>query len=320
MVFGRLSLSSIEHDIFALFLTRLGREHYSENLDDHISGRSVTCPQYTFTSNVLSEWFGTPKERLYSTLKAPSRRLSSQNIGIDDQEAKEFVFMPLFKKVEYRNGTLTLIPNDQLLKEYLCVSEGHSQIPHQVFRSLKKESSKRLYSMLCRFKDMGTLWEFSISDLQSLFGLLDQNDKVAKKTYAETKYILKNLIRPAIEEINDKEPDISFIKEGDYLGFTTRKEGKSIVSVKFNFVWKTKNDRYNEKSIQSNVMPEETSYELALQTYDQVLEKKFNAVDQQQLNNLMANIPLMKERFHIDSNEFLSCFSQAMDALHKQKN
>lgn len=237
IVFGRLSLSPVEHDLFALFLTRLHAEHW-EKL---INGTDIRCPEYTFNSEVLSKWFRIKKNDLCTSLKLPCRRLSSQKVGIEDDKKSSFLYMPLFKKVEFTDGLLTLVPNDHLLKEYLCVSQGHSQISHIIFRQLRKESSKRIYGLLCRFQTKGTLHTLPLLKLQSILGLLDENDGIKKKTYLKTGNIIRFLIKPAIQEIAAKEPRITFHKEGDtksdYYGFSLQKKGPKIIGVKFHFEW-----------------------------------------------------------------------------------
>lgn len=248
IVFGRLSLSSIEHDLFALFLLRLHKDHW----EDFLSGKNIRCPEYTFNSNVLSEWFNLKKNDLCTILKRPCSRLISQKLGIEDDKNHRFLYMPLFKRVEFRYGILTLVPNDQLLKEYLCVSEGHSQIPHVIFRKLKRESSKRIYGLLCRFQKKGRLHALPMKTLQSILGLLDEKDEIKKKTYKQTSNIIRFLIKPAIDEICQFEPRIKFYKEGDkkahYFGFSVVKDGARIIGIDFKFDWLA-HEEYDEISV-----------------------------------------------------------------------
>lgn len=144
----------------------------------------MESPHYTFSNQVLSEWFGVNKASLFNVLKKPSTKLAHQVIGVMNETEQRFRFLPLFKNVEYVNGSLTLVPNDLLINEFLCVSQGHSQIPHVTFRSLKRDYSKRLYSMLCCFKDPSKteLHYLTLDDLYANFGLLDQSGKLVKKT------------------------------------------------------------------------------------------------------------------------------------------
>ena len=251
IVFGSLSLSAIEHDLFALFLSRLDKNHWAIKKDRKLSCEqdwdaliqdqtSFVCPSYTFSNDMLSEWFKVSKTELYSLLNMPAKRLSGRSVGLEDKENNYFVYMSLFKRVEYKNANLTLIPNDQLIKEYLCVSEGHSQISHVIFRQLKREYSKRLYTILCRFKSYGKLPEFKIEDIRALFGLLDTNGKLKKTSYSRTHAIIREIIHPSIEEIDAQESKIHFFSDVDQpknFGYRTIRQGRKIVAIKFLFDW-----------------------------------------------------------------------------------
>tara|TARA_B100001094_G_scaffold316703_1_gene358242 strand:- start:5855 stop:6703 length:849 start_codon:yes stop_codon:yes gene_type:complete len=251
IVFGSLSLSAVEHDLFALFLSRLEKSHWAIKKDKKLSTEAdwnsilldqsaFVCPSYTFSNDMLSEWFKVEKTELYSLLNLPAKRLSGRAVGIEDKDNKSFSYMALFKRVEYKNACLTLVPNDQLIKEYLCVSEGHSQISHDIFRQLKREYSKRLYSILCRFKSYGKLPEFKIDDIRALFGLLDTNGKLKKTSYSRTHAIIREIIQPSIEEIALQENKINFFSDADQpknYGFRTIRTGRKITAIKLLFDW-----------------------------------------------------------------------------------
>lgn len=240
LVFSQLALSPIEHDIMALFLTRLAKEHWEEYLRGEY--RIETVPRYEFTSDVLSEWFNIEKSYLFSTLLKPSDRLSSQKIGIRSETNKSFTFIPLFKRIHYKGGVLTVVPNDELLQEYLCLSQGHSQIPHKQFRSIPLEHGKRLFSMLCRFRYGGTLHAQTISDLHGFFGLCNQNGKLIKTTYSNTSVFISRIIKTAIASIDQNVPEIEFHldnKTGN-LGYSYVKKGRTIVAINFLFSWADK--------------------------------------------------------------------------------
>ena len=239
LVFSQLSLSPIEHDMMALFLTRLENEHWQDYLGEH---RIEQVPRYEFTSDVLSEWFNIEKSNLYSTLLKPSDRLSGRKIGIKSNFKKSFDFIPLFKRIHYEGGVLTVVPNDELINEYLCLSQGHSQIPHKQFRNIPLEHGKRLFTMLCRFRYSGTLHSQSISDLHAFFGLCDQNGKLIKTTYSNTSVFITRIIKTAIKSIDENVPEIEFQIDnatGNY-GFSYVKKGRTIIAIDFLFSWKDK--------------------------------------------------------------------------------
>ncbi|WP_419244293.1 replication initiation protein (plasmid) [Photobacterium leiognathi subsp. mandapamensis] len=211
LVFSQLSFSSVEHDIFALLLIRLHEDHWQ----DFQSGKTPESPTYIFTSDVLCEWFNTKKDDLYNILKAPAERLSARVIGVTTENSKSFDFITLFKRIKYENGKLVIIPNDQLMNQYLHIAGGHAQIFHKPFRAIKSEHGKRLYSMLCRFKgDEQKLHTQSIQSLHGFFGLLDRNGKLVKTTYKTNSNFINRIIKPAIAAIKEQDPNIEFDFDG----------------------------------------------------------------------------------------------------------
>lgn len=307
LVFSQLALSPVEHDIMALFLTKLHKEHW----DDYIYERKIEqVPRYEFSSSLLSEWFGVEKKYLYSTLEKPAERLSGKSIGVRKEGQKMFDFIPLFKRIRYEDGVLTVVPNDELMGEYLCLSQGHSQIPHKQFRAIDLEHAKRLFTMLCRFKTGGTLHAQSIEDLHAFFGLNDKSGNLLKKTYGNTSVFIRRIIKPAIESIDKEVPEIKFdvdSKTGNY-GFGYVKEGRTIVGIKFLFSW----DFPVEQPC--NMQKGEELDQVSL-TYDLVVGFEPGVPGNptvEELSDLMASMPKMLELGRDFGVEFMEKYSMAM--------
>ena len=306
LVFSRLSLSPVEHDIFALLLSRLHKDQW----EDFISGKTPISPSYEFKSKVLCDWFCVEKEDLYNILYKPSERLSEKKIGVT-HEGESFDFIPLFKRVQYKNGTLTIKPNDELITEYLGISQGHAQIPHKSFRKIKTEHGKRLYTMLCRFKSPHTeLHAQSIEELHGFFGLLDKQGKILKKTYAVNANFIKRIIKPAILEIDDKESRISFQideKTGNY-GFSYVKDGRKVIGIKFLFKW-TQQERSPKASDESQL-----KYDDALKTYIDIAEKRCIPSVQEILNLKSYLVEMGTDGYDLSSN-FFTLLREAQEAI-----
>ncbi|MCQ1058359.1 replication initiation protein [Photobacterium sp. ZSDE20] len=235
LVFSQLALTPLEHDLFALMLTQLNKEHWA---DDSMPDIRVS-PRYEFGSDVLCEWLGVEKKHIYTYIYEPSERLSSKKIGVLNDEKKKFDFIPLFQRISYEDGTLTMVPNFELMEQYLGLSKGHSQIPQGTFRSLNKEHAKRLYAMICRFKDYGKLKSFQIEELHGLFGLLNEKGQLAKPSYKSNSEFFRKLLKPTIKEISEKEAGITFHideKSGNF-GYQPIKTGRKITGVKFLYTW-----------------------------------------------------------------------------------
>lgn len=282
LVFSQLGLTAREHDTFALFLSRLHEDHWVA----YQEGRHVYAPEYTFQSEVLKEWFGLSAKQLYPTLKPMAKRLSSRKVGLMNDAEQEFDFMPLFSRVAYKKGALIMVPNAELMDAYLAQSAGHAQINHLSFRSLKSEHSKRLYTILSRFKKPGMkLHEQSIEQLHGLFGLLDEQGKLTKSSYGNNKVFMERCIRKPIEELSHNEEvrkELGFLvdEESGSYGYKARYRGKSIVALEFLFQWKQKSDNKAEALERARLAEEPTPdnpmLQLAKEAFNIVLSYPVN--------------------------------------------
>jgi len=308
LVFSRLSLSPVEHDIFALLLSRLHKDQW----EDFMAGKTPISPSYEFKSKVLCDWFCVEKEDLYNILYKPSERLAGKKIGVI-QEGDSFDFIPLFKRVKYKHGTLTIKPNDELITEYLGISQGHAQIPHKSFRQIKTEHGKRLYTMLCRFKSPNTeLHPQTIEDLHGFFGLLDRQGTLLKKTYAVNANFIKRIIKPAIQEIDEKESHIRFLiddKTGNY-GFSYIKEGRKVVGIKFLFKWQLPEKEVGVK-VEKNL-----TYEDALKTFADVVDKRC-IPSIEEINNLKEHLVRIGTEGHDFGSGFFSKLRESEEAAQE---
>lgn len=320
LVFSQLSMSPVEHDIFALLLNRLDKDHWQLNEIEDFG--NVKSPHYSFNTDVLSEWLKIPKRDLYNVIKEPTYRLMQKHIGIIDDTTQRYVFRPLFKEIRYDSGTLTIIPNDRLMPEYLCLSQGHSQIFNDTFRSLKTDYSKRLYSALCRFKEpgSGTLHPRTIADWHAFFGLLDQSGKLLKKSFSQASAFVDRIIKPSVKEIVEKEPRIKFMvdeKTGNH-GWAYKKDGRKITHIEFLFQWTRPGDAAKqEKIIRDGLCAEQSDFEIAKFVWElvnQFVVGEGGGPSIDELNVLMKQVPELMGAGYLLDGAFMVKFSVAMDA------
>ncbi|WP_299011701.1 replication initiation protein [uncultured Shewanella sp.] len=317
LVFSQLSLSPVMHDIVALFLTRLHKDHWVP----FMNGEQIHSPTYSFSSDVLKDWFGfSDSKQQYATLVLPAERLSKKSIGIKDPKTKKFSFTSLFKRIYYEDGVLYITPNDLLINEYLAISGGHSQVPHRNFRNIKTEHAKRLYTMLCRYKNdaFSVFHPQKLSELHAYFGLLDQQGQLKTKSYGLVSKFIQRIIKPSINLINKNEPFIHFLtdeKSGN-LGYEAIKEGRKIVAIRFLFKWENpqlaaKNEAEERAKLGGVISP----FEMAKLTFDMVSHFSPNDPGNPtvgELNNMMSLTgQLLSEGFVLDT-EFMSNFALAM--------
>tara|TARA_B100001094_G_scaffold269964_1_gene274547 strand:- start:551 stop:1609 length:1059 start_codon:yes stop_codon:yes gene_type:complete len=313
LIFSQLRLTPIEHDLFALFLARLNKEHW----ESFRTGKSINAPVYVFANDVLSQWFDEDVQGLYSLLKEPAQRLINRSIGITDGDS--FQFLSLFKKVKYKKGDLTLIPNDLLMNEFLGVSHGHAQVPHQIFRKLKREYSKRIYTILCRFQsDKTVLHDISIDNLHAYLGLLDVHGNLSRTSYSRVTELVDRIIKPAIEEIDHLDPNITFnfCENKKTYGFELKRKKRKVVAIKFLFSWYIPSNK-KEKKLREDLQEEKSSYQLALETYTKVQSIELESstdldITSAELHNLMANSPELQQNNYRLEESFMLKFSKAM--------
>ncbi|STO79480.1 RepB family plasmid replication initiator protein [Grimontia hollisae] len=312
LLFSQLSLSPREHDIMALLLSRLHQEHWQSFID----GTAIRAPAYQFKSDVLCEWLGVSSSNLYNTLSGPAESLANRAIGIRQPDRKEFDFVSLFKRLSYKDAVLTIIPNDELMKEYLGVSQGHAQVDHHVFRKLKKEHSKRLYPLLSRFKNEAhTLHPQSIEELHGFFGLLNEKGELIKTSYANNKVFIDRCIRQPIEEIAKHDPNIEFqISPEGTFGYRTMKSGRKIAKVEFLYRWRKPVNK-EEQAERAKLAQEKAPIEHAEMVYDLVMDfvpGQSGNPTVEELNGMMMHSAKLIEQGRALDAAFMAKFSAAM--------
>ncbi|APX09980.1 MULTISPECIES: replication initiation protein [Vibrio harveyi group] len=310
LIFSRLDLTAREHDMLALFLSRLHKDHWS----DYQAGKDVLAPKYTFHSDVLKDWFGLSSKQLYPTLKPVAERLSGRKIGLVNDEAEMFDFLPLFGRVTYKSGALSIVPNAELMAAYLAQSAGHAQVNHKSFRALKSEHSKRLYAILSRFKSHNTkLHPQTISQLHGLFGLLDERGNLSKKSYANNKVFIERCIRKPISEMMlcpEISAELEFLideKSGCY-GYRPILRGKKIIQLEFLFKWNSsdnKGEAAYRKRLESETVPDNPMLLLAKEAYRVVMsypvKGELTSHQELALKTVLEGIVLLPDDMPIDS-------------------
>lgn len=236
LVFSRQDLTAREADMFALMIAHMTCHDWQKK-----------TPQYQFSAQQLSEWLKIDSKHIGSNLSPVANRLASRKIGIKiefENKDTEFDYKPLFKHIAYKNGTLTMVPNDMLKSEYIAYNQGFALINTYNFFNIKKEYSKRLYEILSRFKDTGTqVQPLTIHELKGLFGLLNEAGKLKKEksSFNKTSVFMQRCIRDSIDELANHpstQEEIRFLtSEKGELGYEVQKQGNAIISIRFLYEW-----------------------------------------------------------------------------------
>jgi plasmid replication initiation protein len=235
LVFSRQNLSAREADLFALMMACMNPVDWEFN-----------TPSYEFPCAKLSEWLNIDAKHMASTLSPIADRLAEKKVGINninDNDGLEFDYVPLFKRIRYKQGVLKMIPNDELKNEYIEYHKGFALINTANFLGLKREYSKRLYELLSRFKDNGTsMRTFNINELRGLFGILDSNNQLRedKKSLSNTGVFLRRCVKDSLKEIMDNpqtNKELLFLSCDGRIGYKAITVGKRIVSIEFLYKW-----------------------------------------------------------------------------------
>lgn len=236
LVFSRQDLSAREADLLALMMAFMKPDDWDN-----------ATPNYNFPCSKLSEWLGIEAKHVGSVLAPIAERLSLRQVGIkslDDSKELEFEYVPLFKRIQYKNSVLKIVPNDELKSEYIEYHKGFALINTTNFLGLKREYSKRLYELLSRFKNGGTTMKsYPVEELKGLFGILDEHDrlKADKISFANTGVFMARCIRESIHELmenkNTKKELLFLPSDSKTLGYKVKKIGNRIVEVEFLYQW-----------------------------------------------------------------------------------
>lgn len=237
LLFSYQDLSARESDLFTLLISFMKAEDWENK-----------TPEYHFSSHNLSQWLGIDNKHLASSLNPLCERLSEKKMGFKDSNTGDFDYIPLFKRFRYKNRQLTIVPNDILKDQYIAYRSGFALISTVNQLSLKREYSKRLYEILCRFKgkDGRYLKPVGIKELQGMFGILNEKDELKrdKKSFKNNSVFMKRCIKESIEELcsnpNTKKEIMFLPGDKGTLGYSTHTVGNKIMKIEFLYRWITK--------------------------------------------------------------------------------
>ncbi|ELA9367448.1 replication initiation protein [Vibrio parahaemolyticus] len=192
LIYAVLDLTAKQMNITALMLTHMKEECWKDG-----------TPEYEFSSEQLSRFFGVPGKQLYSSLKQPCEMLAKRTIGIEDGHS--FDYRPLFSRLRYEKGILYMKPNPELKDIYIINSNanGHAKIDNKTFKALPTANQKRVYEFLSRYKYNTHMYHISVHKLQILFGVISEKGRVIKVKYQSEIAFINKVIAPALKAISE---------------------------------------------------------------------------------------------------------------------
>ncbi|MBD1389426.1 RepB family plasmid replication initiator protein [Neiella sp. HB171785] len=238
LVFARQDLSAKEQDVFGLMMAHMKETDWAQG-----------TPRYEFSCHQLADWFDMDSSHVADTLSPVADRLSKRSIGVrnvGENGVTEFDYAGYFKRIKYKHAKLVMVPNDELKQEYVSYQQGFALITAKNFFGLNREHSKKLYEILSRFKTGGTSMKpVKLNELRGMFGLLDQQGNLKKKSYANNGVVMARCIRDSITEISTNprtSKEILFLKDDETgnVGYRVRKDGNTIIEIEFLYRWLAK--------------------------------------------------------------------------------
>ncbi len=258
---ARYDMSSLEKNIFYMLLSQLRREDPRERV-------------YSISVKSLSAIQGKAIEHIQ--FKKAAKKLLEQVMSARLGTGK-FKEVSLFSSSEYIRGKGTIeIELSEDIRDFLFhINKSFTEFELREALLLKSKYAKRMYEMLCQYKDTG-LFIISINELKERLLLIDPQTK-------KDKYPKYGLLRAKVLDIVQRE-----INEKTSINFeyTEVKTGKRFSHLNFRI----------RGNFESNVMPHAINHELTSVPEESLYEKltKKYKLSPWQARVIIKSVPLQE--------------------------
>lgn len=187
--------------------------------------------EYTLTAKEFSQAFDIDINTAYGVLKRASHKLARTAITLQKPELFQIWDIPVCQNSAYntKEGSLTVKFNEDIMPYLTQVTQKFVLYNLKEVANFGSLYTTRLYELIQEFKDKGELLR-SVAQLREIFAVgkkfSDYHD-FKRKTFAH-----------AIEEINSQYPTMN-------LRFNELKEGRKVISIRFEFTPSHKEQGYN---------------------------------------------------------------------------
>lgn len=204
IVFASMKLTPKMCDVLSILFTKMRAQDWYVN-GDVANGHAI--PHYKFEAKEIASFFKLDRSsNVASMLRSPIKKLTETVIGIENDNG-DFDYSPLFSRCQYKDGVLTIIPNNELRNSYIAKAKtnGYALISNDQYLALSDAHSKKMLDLLSRFKTGQKLYPISIKKLQTVFGVYGHNGELLMPTYKSPKTFLKRLIASSLKTISESE-------------------------------------------------------------------------------------------------------------------
>ena len=222
--------SVLENQVTYLAMLKIQKKDYSEEDGDIV---------VSMKASEIKEEIGNQSGSFYNALKQIADDMTTNNMGIIDDDNERFAFISLVSMATYNKGVFTLYFSKRLKGSLLDVineKRGWTGIPKNVAMNLKNKFSFPLYQLLkqvCYYpsnytgrKDYVFEYQIGLSELKLIMGVVNSNipevrkilnnsrgtnadydravEKSPDKMYNMWYKFRSQCLEPTIEEINEK--------------------------------------------------------------------------------------------------------------------
>lgn len=205
--------------------------------------------EHTLTAKEFSQAFGVDLDSCYRVLKRAGKKLMESSITLEEPELFRTQQINICSKVTYlhKEGSIKVKFTDDIMPYLAQVRQKFVLYNLKEVANFGSLYSTRLYELIQEFKDKGYIIK-SVAQLREVFA-------VGKK-YAAYKDFKVKTFSHAIDEINSQYPTMK-------LRFEELKEGRKVVSIRFEFTPSHTEQGYNpatKQLVNVTVKPKQTTF------------------------------------------------------------
>jgi plasmid replication initiation protein len=187
--------------------------------------------EHTLTAKEFSQAFGVDLNTAYGVLKRASNKLARTAITLEKPELFEIWDIPVCEISKYntKDGSITVTFSNHIMPYLAQVRKKFVLYNLKEIANFGSLYSTRLYELIQEFKDTGYIIK-SVTQLREVFA-------VGKK-FPDYNNFKRFTFAHAVDEINSQYPTMK-------LSFEELKEGRKVVSIRFEFTPSYKTQGYN---------------------------------------------------------------------------
>jgi plasmid replication initiation protein len=205
--------------------------------------------EHTLTAKEFSQAFGIDLNTAYGVLKRASNKLARTAITLEKPELFQIWDIPVCQNSVYntKEGSLTIKFNEDIMPYLAQVKQKFVLYNLKEIANFGSLYSTRLYELIQEFKDTGYILK-SVAQLREVFAV----GKKFPDYYDFKRYTFAH----AVNEINSQYPTMK-------LRFEELKEGRKVVSIRFEFTPSHTEQGYNpatKQLVNVTVKPKQTTF------------------------------------------------------------